>query len=450
MKKKKFKLGLSAQINIVFTTITLITSILFIIIFKHTIKNFTGSQADGHLRSYHESVIDVLGATPKFPKTSYYLSTLYGTDEEDNYYLIASNKAFSMEDDVLDGMITKFINTDLHKDKDLLGESTKDIIIIDEKIWYIIERLEHNELSVPDDYEEYFLLSISIGLYYASYNEPISNVLSLGFIAIIILGNAIILLWTSLMVERIKKLQSDVSILNSSHYEHVISVKGSDEISQLAEEINMMQVEIQNNDTVKTEMLQNISHDIKTPIAVIRSYAEAIQDGVSDISEVNVIIKQSEVLARKVKQLLDWNKLEYIKDTKDYQEVNMKDLITNVANSHKYRADIQIILDLDNTYYYGLVENYNSMINNIVENALRYANKEIRITLKDKKITIFNDGEPISDAFLTGKFKPYEKGHKGQFGLGMIIVQRTVESFNLKLSISNLPNGVEFVIEPRE
>lgn len=108
------------------------------------------------------------------------------------------------------------------------------------------------------------------------------------------------------------------------------------------------------------------------------------------------------------------------------------------------------MLDLEDTIYMGITDNFYSMINNIVENSLRYAKSAIKITLKNKKITIFNDGEPISDEFLTGTFKPYEKGHKGQFGLGMVIVQRTVTSFGLKLSITNKVDGVEFVIEPSE
>ncbi|PKK96935.1 MAG: sensor histidine kinase, partial [Tenericutes bacterium HGW-Tenericutes-3] len=73
---------------------------------------------------------------------------------------------------------------------------------------------------------------------------------------------------------------------------------------------------------------------------------------------------------------------------------------------------------------------------------------KIVITLKQKKLTFFNDGEPISQKFVDRLFRPYEKGSKGQFGLGMSIVQKTCTHFNLKLKVENVNQGVMFTIEP--
>jgi hypothetical protein len=84
----------------------------------------------------------------------------------------------------------------------------------------------------------------------------------------------------------------------------------------------------------------------------------------------------------------------------------------------------------------------------IIDNALRYAKTEIVITLKNKKLTFYNDGEPISQKFIDQHFRPYEKGQKGQFGLGLSIVQKTCEHFNLMLKVQNIKDGVMFTIEP--
>jgi two-component system sensor histidine kinase CssS len=70
------------------------------------------------------------------------------------------------------------------------------------------------------------------------------------------------------------------------------------------------------------------------------------------------------------------------------------------------------------------------------------------ITLKNKKLTFYNDGEPISQKFIDQHFRPYEKGQKGQFGLGLSIVQKTCEHFNLMLKVQNIKDGVMFTIEP--
>ncbi|TNF09083.1 MAG: ATP-binding protein, partial [Bacillota bacterium] len=105
-------------------------------------------------------------------------------------------------------------------------------------------------------------------------------------------------------------------------------------------------------------------------------------------------------------------------------------------------------LKLDDSTYYGIKDNLYTAFNNIIDNAIRYAKTKIIIELVNKKLTFFNDGEPISKNFIEQSFKPYEKGQKGQFGLGMSIVQRTCEHFNLKLSVENVNQGVKFIIEP--
>jgi len=146
--------------------------------------------------------------------------------------------------------------------------------------------------------------------------------------------------------------------------------------------------------------------------------------------------------------LMEYNKLEYLKDPSEFESVSIKEVIANIVNAHKYRSNINFETDLDDSKYFGIYENFNIMFSNIVDNALRYAETTIRITLKNKKLTFFNDGEPISQNFIEHMFKPYEKGHKGQFGLGMSIVQKTCEHFNLNLSVRNVDKGVEFTIEP--
>lgn len=59
---------------------------------------------------------------------------------------------------------------------------------------------------------------------------------------------------------------------------------------------------------------------------------------------------------------------------------------------------------------------------------------------------IYNDGEHIDEQFIKNSFKPYEKGSKGEFGLGMSIVKKTVDFFNMQLIVKNEPIGVSFII----
>jgi two-component system sensor histidine kinase CssS len=255
-------------------------------------------------------------------------------------------------------------------------------------------------------------------------------------------------MWSRITVDRVKRLQGEVSFLSRNDYRIPIEIDGNDEITDLAKTIEKMRQEIEYSEKSKQEMLQNISHDFKTPIAVIQSYAEAIADGVSDPAEAEVIIKQADMLNQKVKQLLELNKLEYLKTQDEFEPVRIKDIITNIVNNQKYRTSIEFVTDLDDSTYYGVKENFYTAFSNIIDNALRYAKTKIVITLKNKKLTFFNDGEPISDKFIEQLFRPYEKGTKGQFGLGMSIVQKTCAHFNLVLKVENVSKGVVFTIEP--
>ena len=70
----------------------------------------------------------------------------------------------------------------------------------------------------------------------------------------------------------------------------------------------------------------------------------------------------------------------------------------------------------------------------------------IKVILKDQYLEIFNDGEPIDNSNPESLFQPYEIGHKGQFGLGLSIVYKTVTMYGYKVEAVNRVDGVSFII----
>ena len=211
-----------------------------------------------------------------------------------------------------------------------------------------------------------------------------------------------------------------------------------------------MRSEIYENEKTKQEMLHNLSHDFKTPIAVIKTYAEAIQDGVEDTQiSANKIIEQAELLKKKVNRLIQYNRLEYFSDDKDFEDIEMNEIINDIVINYKHQLEnINFVLDLEeNVCFKGFKENWYTVVDNIIDNAKRYAKSEIRIVLRENRLRIYNDGDHIDDKFIDSAFKPYEKGSKGQFGLGMSIVQKTVDYFGMNLHVVNEEVGVSFIID---
>ena len=214
--------------------------------------------------------------------------------------------------------------------------------------------------------------------------------------------------------------------------------------------IEDMRLSLINQEEYRNQMYQNISHDFKTPLTVIKSYIEAVEDEVASIDEALPVIKEQTMkLEGKVHSLLYLNKLDYLKNIKmDLSLVDMSKIINSEVEKFKYyNKDINFKLDVDKkSKYYGTTEHWETILDNLLSNFIRYAKKEIKITVKQNRIILYNDGDNIDEALLKGIFTPFRKGIKGQFGLGLSIVKKTLKLMNYDITIKNEKVGVSFVI----
>ena len=213
-----------------------------------------------------------------------------------------------------------------------------------------------------------------------------------------------------------------------------------------------MKQNLKEQEEYKSQMYQSISHDFKTPLTVIKSYLEAVDDGIENEEDAKrIITEQIDKLEQKVHSLLYFNKLNYLKDTNNYknEQVDLKNIIDNsVAKFKLQRPDINFkIITSKNTTFNGTVDMWETIIDNILNNFMRYAVKEVKITIKDKSISFYNDGENIDENILNDIFSPYKKGIKGEFGLGLSIVKKTIKLFGYEISVKNEKKGVTFIIK---
>ena len=306
------------------------------------------------------------------------------------------------------------------------------------KIYYVV--------STNNNLEDYTIMFTN-----SEYTQNMIRSVAIQMITVFFLINLIaiyiIYYWSNRFVKRIKNIQNHIINLPKNKYEIEYIDDSLDEIGELSRSIEQMRLEIGHNENTKQEMLQNLSHDFKTPIAVIKSYAEAYQDGMADENTSKVIITQAEILKKKVNRLLQYNSLEYLDKTKPFEDVNINELILEVVQNYKFQTNIEFELDLiEEMNFKGYRENFYTVIDNIIDNAKRYAKTKIKIVLRKDRLRIYNDGDHIDEKFLDNVFKPYEKGSKGEFGLGMSIVKKTVDFFGLDLKVVNEPIGVSFII----
>ena len=261
----------------------------------------------------------------------------------------------------------------------------------------------------------------------------------------------VLILWSTLIVRKIEKIKDMVDNIDNPNYDSSISFSTDDEIKSLAKAIEDMRITLINQEKYRNRMYQNISHDFKTPLTVIKTYVEAVYDGVEDEkTALKVIDKQSKKLEQKVHSLLYLNKLDYLMESKNIkiEKVDMNKIINEEIEKFKFhRKNINFILEKDKkSVYYGTYEHWETVLDNILGNFMRYTKTEIKITLKQNRIVLFNDGEKIDEDFLDVIFTPYRKGIKGEYGLGLSIVKKTLNIINYDIKIKNNKKGVSFII----
>ncbi len=261
----------------------------------------------------------------------------------------------------------------------------------------------------------------------------------------------ILVLWSIFIVWKIEKLKSKIDNIDNPDYDHSVDFETDDEIKSLALAIEDMRLSLINQEKYRNKMYQNISHDFKTPLTVIKSYIEAVEDDVEDEKTALQVIKQQTAkLEQKVHSLLYLNKLDYLKDipVKDIVLVDMEAIIKAEVEKFKFhRKDVNFIIDIDKkAKYYGTVEHWETILDNLLGNFMRYANATIKITAKQNKLILYNDGENIDNDLLDGIFTPFRKGIKGEFGLGLSIVKKTLNIMDYDITIKNEKKGVSFII----
>ena len=239
-------------------------------------------------------------------------------------------------------------------------------------------------------------------------------------------------------------------------------------ISELKSANNELQRDIEDKikiDKMRKEFLDNVSHELKTPIALIQGYAEGLKENISDDSEsrefyCDVIMDEASKMNKLVKNLLTLNQLESGKDAVVMERFDIVSLICGVLQTMNImigQKDAKVIFEAEKPVYVWADEfKIEEVVTNYVSNALNHleGEKEIEIKLQDEdnrvKISVFNTGTPIPEADvpnLWNKFFKVDKARTREYGgsgIGLSIVKAIMESMNQEYGVQNFDNGVEF------
>ncbi len=298
----------------------------------------------------------------------------------------------------------------------------------------------------------YYKIAITTNNYVNEVRKDVFKILIPILVIIVLIIVTIIYWWNNILINKIEHLKEKIDNLDNKDYKDNYLFKLDDEFIILSNAIDNMKETLSEAEEYKNQMYQNISHDFKTPIAVIKSYIEGIEDNVTKPEDgIDIIKEETLKLEQKVNSLLYLNKLNYLKD-KDVvlSKVDLQDVIKDVVKKFQLqRPDLkwEIICSDKNTKFNGNYELWETILDNLLTNFMRYAKNTVKITIKSRKIMLYNDGEQIDENIVNNIFNPYTKGAKGQFGLGLAIVKRSLSLIKYDISVKNEKNGVTFTIK---
>ena len=267
---------------------------------------------------------------------------------------------------------------------------------------------------------------------------------------IFIITLILLLIWSNNLVRKIGKIKEKIDNFNNPDYNGK-SLKLNDELMVLDETIDKTKYLILSKEQYEREMYQNISHDFKTPIMVVKSYIEAYHDNIESADNViNITNDEMNKLETKVKTMLELNKATYLKNKyKNDEKIDIIPLLEDKIKKYKIiNKKLEYNLEInDKEKVNGNLEIWESIINNLLSNAIRYASSEVKVTINKNHIIFYNDGEKIKDNMINKIFDTYVKGNKGEHGLGLSIVKKNVQLINYNIYVKNKDVGVEFIIE---
>ena len=237
-----------------------------------------------------------------------------------------------------------------------------------------------------------------------------------------------------------------------------------DDLSRKLDKTSDKLIEVRN---FQTELLANVSHDLRTPLTMIKGYAELIGDTSWDDEEqckadIAVIIREADRLTELVNEILEYSELKTGDISHNSERLNLSELTARVCRNFEdlYRGKEETIeTHIENSIYVnGTVNRLERAVYNLIDNAFRYTDKSRRVTVRltsdasRAKIEVTDYGQGIPKSELENIWERYytfrQRKGRGVSGLGLAIVRQTVDMFGGKCYVlSEEGKGSTFCIE---
>ena len=278
--------------------------------------------------------------------------------------------------------------------------------------------------------------------------------------------------WLSISFTKpLNKIRDTTTELAKGNYEVTTQIKQSDEIGELAKSIDKLALQLDKSSKeserfqkMRQNFIANISHELRTPITVIRGSIEAICDGIiSDPKQLKdyneQILSDSIHLQRLVNDLIDLTKLQNTDFSIDKSTINLFEIINDAVRSMKQistKKGVKINFSAENAIeedrylFVGDYQRIRQMIIIVLDNAIKFSNENQKVDILLKKenkkyeLKICDSGRGIDPENIGEIFNRYHKSNteenKNGMGLGLAIAKEIALRHNIEIFVKSVPN----------
>ena len=278
--------------------------------------------------------------------------------------------------------------------------------------------------------------------------------------------------WLSISFTKpLNKIRDTTTELAKGNYEVTTQIKQSDEIGELAKSIDKLALQLDKSSKeserfqkMRQNFIANISHELRTPITVIRGSIEAICDGVisnpEQLKDYNEqILSDSIHLQRLVNDLIDLTKLQNTDFSIDKSTINLFEIINDAVRSMKQIStkkgvkisfSVEKAIEADKYLFVGDYQRIRQMIIIVLDNAIKFSNENQKVDILLKKenkkyeLKICDSGRGIDPENIGEIFNRYHKSNteenKNGMGLGLAIAKEIALRHNIEIFVKSVPN----------
>lgn len=354
---------------------------------------------------------------------------------------------------------------------------------------YRIEKFPDSEYSELTLYRDIRYKKSELSIYVTASLQPVKEVLnvlkkyySIFFVLCGVISLFVAWLYSKLVSKPVLKLNQTAKKIADMDFGVTIEEDRIDELGDLSKSINSLSVNLDealNNlkkanedlkfdiekekkqELIRKEFVANVSHELKTPLGIIKGYSEGIKDGVKKEKKdhyIDVILEEVDRMNNLIMSMLELSKIEH-KKLDRIDQIDIKEMILKTRKSldvNLKNKEIKFEMKGEYTSVLGVENNIRQVTINLMTNAIKHCESGGRVivraeVLKGKNfIYIYNDGKHIDEQDFQNIWLRFYKGDKshnrgvGGTGLGLAIVKAILEKHQSEFGVRNVEKGVEF------